>query len=295
MNRLKRNFFEGWYIKNSDGKNVIAFIPSYHVDNAGVLNASLQIISNDSVYSFRYAGNEFTFLKKPFFVKIGDSEFTDKGITVRAVNADTVIEADLTFGTLIPPKYDVMGPFSTFLMPNCRHSVLSLSHTVNGTIKINNKKYSFDNAKGYIESDSGRSFPEKYLWTQCETDAASVMLSIATVKTLSIKFLGTICIILYRGKEHRLASYLGAKVIFFDEKTAIIKQGKCSLTVNLLCAHPHNLDAPVDGLMKRIIKESPAATVRYVFKCDDNTIFDIVGTDAGFEYSDTDNITTKRE
>ena len=41
-----------------------------------------------------------------------------------------------------------------------------MKHNTSGEITLNGEKYNFDNGKGYIESDSGYSFPKNYSWVQ---------------------------------------------------------------------------------------------------------------------------------
>ena len=42
----------------------------------------------------------------------------------------------------------------------CYHGIVSMDHTVNGLIEINNEKIDFSEGRGYIEKDWGRSFPQ---------------------------------------------------------------------------------------------------------------------------------------
>ncbi|NCA66755.1 MAG: hypothetical protein EOM87_01680 [Clostridia bacterium] len=288
MNGLhfKRNYFEGWYFKQNNGEHTIVFIPSYHIDQKGKLNARLQLITDNSAHCFTFPAEKFHFEKKPFCAKIGGSVFSLKGASLNIDDAAYKITGELVFGNLTAPKYDIMGPFAFVPLLQCRHSLISLKHTVDGHIKINDSRFDFVNGQGYIEGDRGSSFPERYLWTQCNINDTAVMLSIATVRALSINFLGAICSIYYKDKEYRIASYLGAKVLEFSEKSASLKQGKMRFSVTQLSAAPQILHAPVDGMMGRLIRESPSCSVRYTFSIGNDTVFDIISPNAGFEYSD---------
>ena len=60
-----------------------------------------------------------------------------------------------------------IGAFAMIPFLECRHSVWSMRHTINGTLCINDQIFRFQNARGYWEGDEGRSFPRQYAWTQC--------------------------------------------------------------------------------------------------------------------------------
>lgn len=286
----KKNYFAGWYFKNMNENNTIAFIPSYHIDNKGKLSGSLQVITDDSSYNFEYLFNEFYLDNKNLFIKLGNSEFSERGINVNIKTDDIEIKGNLAYSALKPPKYDVMGPLCTVPFLQCRHWLLSFQHSVNGTLEINGKKYQFNDGIGYLEKDSGKSFPKKYLWTQCnikgENDC-TIMLSIATIKILFINFEGTICSIYFQGKEYRLATYLGAKIIENKQNYAKIKQGNLVFSAEQLTERAHDLKAPINGLMARTIRESLSCKVRYLLVKDEKVIFDLTSERAGFEYSDT--------
>ena len=45
-----KNYFEGWYFKNTNNKNGISFIPGINI-NEHEKKAFIQVITNDSSYS----------------------------------------------------------------------------------------------------------------------------------------------------------------------------------------------------------------------------------------------------
>lgn len=94
------------------------------------------------------------------------------------------VQGRVSFRSLTQLASDIMGPFRYVPFMECRHSVRSMSHQVDGYIVINGKRYVFKNALGYIEGDCGRSFPREYVWTQCHFEDAgpcSLMLSVADI------------------------------------------------------------------------------------------------------------------
>ena len=128
-----------------------------------------------------------------------------------------------------------MGPFRYVPFMECRHSVVSMKHTVNGSININGKAYSFDNAAGYIEGDRGYSFPKRYIWTQCIFENGSLMLSVADIPFGLFSFTGIIGIIHVNKKEYRFATYLRAKAVKIEKGEIIIKH----MRVHLVELHIH--------------------------------------------------------
>ena len=65
-------------------------------------------------------------------------------------------------------------------------------HSVSGSIWVNGREYSFEDGRGYWEGDRGRSFPKKYVWTQCSFPDGSLMLSAADIPLAGIHFTGVI-------------------------------------------------------------------------------------------------------
>ena len=76
---------------------------------------------------------------------------------------------------------------------------------------------------------------------------------------------GVIGVIRLNGKEHRLATYLGATAVRTDYPTVMVRQGGYRLCATLLEERTQPLLAPVDGQMNRTICESAACRAHYIF------------------------------
>ena len=137
---------------------------------------------------------------------------------------------------------------------------------------------------GYIEGDRGESFPREYLWTHCNYEENSIMLSVAEIPMLGRSFTGIIGFVYLKGKEYRIATYLGAKVVKMGNNFVEIKQGRFKLTAKLMKENSHKLNAPVGGCMSRLIKESVACEAEYSFSVSDKQILDFTTSNASFEY-----------
>ena len=194
---------------------------------------------------------------------------------------------NLEFDQWVRPRYGAMGPFRFCPFMQCRHKVVAMRARANGTIKLGGRVYNFENADGYIEGDCGKSFPQKYFWTQTHMDDLSIMASVAKIPYLGMRFTGTICIINAGGREYRLATYLGARVRVFEANMVVVKQWRTTLEITVENAtNMHPLNAPDDGNMSRTIHESVAATVRYKMTRGKRVVFDVVSTRAAYEYAE---------
>ena len=55
----KKSYFEGWYLKQQNQRDTLAFIPAWHVDRKGRAQASLQVIANQDCWSLDYPAEAF--------------------------------------------------------------------------------------------------------------------------------------------------------------------------------------------------------------------------------------------
>lgn len=222
--------------------------------------------------------------EKPLYVEIGDCIFSEKGITLEFQNNDLTLKGTLYFNDLSTIRYDIMGPFKFVTFMQCRHRVYSMCHKIDGEISVNNHFFKFENGIGYIEGDRGRSFPKKYIWTQCCFNNNSLMLSVADIPFLGIHFTGIIGVLWIDGKEYRIATYLGAKIKEISENTVTVKQGGFEFTAKLLKKKAQPLAAPTNGNMCRTIHESASCEAYYRFSHKEKTLCEFTTDKASFEF-----------
>ena len=273
--------FYGWYFKCQSDTQTLAVIPAIH--RAGRRRTcSIQFITDNAAWTVTFPGELFHGVGKN--ILIGKNQFGEKGIGLAIHTPRLVVKGKLNFGPLSPLKYDIMGPFSLVPFMECRHSVYSMRHSVCGTVYINGQEYSFKNACGYWEGDEGRSFPKEYVWTQCCFSGGSLMLSVADIPIGGIHFTGIISVILWKGKEYRLATYLGARTVKIGNGIVRIVQGDLELEARLLETSGHPLKAPMKGTMKRTIHENAACRAFYWFRKGKHTLFAFETNQASFEF-----------
>ena len=193
-------------------------IPAVHL-SAEKRTCSIQVITQKGSLYREFPVSRFRVNREKGIMKIGENLFSKKGIYLRFTTSESEeISGILRFGRFAEPKYDIMGPFSYIPGMECRHAVYSMKHTVNGEVKVNDQIFRFENDMGYMEGDSGTSFPDRYIWTQHFIPEGSVMLAAASIPLSGIRFTGTVGFLFYRNREYRFATYLGASVRKMGER-----------------------------------------------------------------------------
>lgn len=273
--------FYGWYLKCQSDTQTLAVIPAVH-KTRNKRTCSIQVITDDDAWTAMFPADSWKRTKGN--LSVGDNCFGEEGISLEIHTQQLTARGKLAFGPLSPLKYDIMGPFALVPFLECRHSVRSMRHSVKGTVCINGQDYSFRDAWGYWEGDRGRSFPKEYLWTQCCFSEGSIMLSVADIPMAGIHFTGMIGVVLWRGKEYRIATYLGARVVRLQNKMVRVIQGDLELEACLLAPSARPLKAPAKGDMVRTIHESASCRAFYRFRKEGRTLFAFETDRASFEF-----------
>lgn len=283
-------YFEGWYLKHQSGEGKsLALIPAFHADPGGRRSASLQVLAENGSWWLEYPEAAFQAEERRFQVRLGESWFSSRGVKVDVRQDGLTLQGELGYGPFTPVRKDIMGPFRFFAGMQCAHGILSMGHSLEGSLVLNGERLDFTGGTGYVETDRGRSFPSAYLWTQCAwpgPEGGSLMLAVAGVPLPVGSFTGCICAVIHRGREYRLATYRGAEIKAWSPSGAVIRQGRYRLDVELLEEGGQSLRAPVEGSMERTIHESLRAKVRYRFWRGEALLFQHVDPGASFEYSD---------
>lgn len=280
---MQKKQFEGWYFKQQCGGHTAAFIPARHRGPDGEETASLQIILDDRAWNVEIPAREFSVSQNPFTVQAGKSVFALTGCRIDCRVQGISFIGELQYSAPVLPCRDIMGPFRFVPAMQCRHSLLSLSHRVDGHLRLGDTVLQFNGGRGYIEGDRGRSFPSQYVWTHCGWEENCVMLSVADIPFCGSRFTGCISTVYFRGKEYRLATYLGARPERVNNREIILRQGSYCLRAQLVEERPLSLRAPRRGGMERIIRESPACRVHYSFEKNGKVLLSHTDDRAGFE------------
>lgn len=276
-----RNYFCGWYLRCQSDQQTLAVIPSVHRTKESKCCA-IQLITDTQSFQVSFPYSDFQ--KQGYQISIAGNRFGKEGITLDIHTPGLLATGFVRFGPFTPIQYDIMGPFRYVPFMQCRHSVYSMCHSVDGELTVNGTPYVFRDSVGYIEGDRGYSFPSKYVWTQYSFLDGTLMLSIADIPIGGFHFTGVIGIVLLRGKEYRLATYLGAKAVKIKAGEIIVRQGSFSLTVTPQKQSGHPLRAPINGAMARTIHEHPSRKVLYLFEENGIPLLALDAPNAAFEY-----------
>lgn len=272
--------FCGWYYRCQSERQTIALIPAVHTAG-GARSASLQIISGEGCRSISLpTGRVSASLPR---AELPGCVFREDRMRLDLHTAGLDAEGELRFAGRTPLRYDIMGPFRLVPAMECRHSVYSMRHRVYGRLSVDGTAYVFDGADGYIEGDRGRSFPRRYLWTQCFFGGGSLMLSVAEIPLGPARFTGVIGVVRTGGREWRLATYLGARVAAWDGGEVTVRQGGMILRAALLERGACRLRAPQNGVMSRLIRENAACRAHYELIRDGRTLLSLDADNAAFE------------
>lgn len=278
---MMKNYFWGYYFKCQSEAHTLAVIPALHCSGKA-RSCSIQLITREHNWGLTFPYDDFQ--KHGHAVAIGPNHFGPQGLQLQMEAPGLAVRGQLYFGPLQPIRYDIMGPFSCVPFLECRHSIFSMGHTVNGNLRINGRDFPFSNGRGYWEGDRGGSFPRRYAWTHCFFTEGSLMLSVAEIPLGIFRFTGLIGVISWQGREYRLATYLGARVLRLQAGEIIVRQGPYLLTVRLLEPAPRPLLAPNAGAMTRTIRESAACRASYLFQKNGAALFQFETDSASFEY-----------
>lgn len=269
---IMSDYFYGWYFRCQGGDGTLVVIPAVHRAN-GKWSCSVQVITEWGSWKKDYPIRQFRINRKKGIMQIGENVFSRREIRLKIAGNFWQIQGILRFGPFTVPGYDIMGPFRFVPGMECRHAVYSMEHCVNGELEVNGQRLKFCGGRGYMEGDSGRSFPEKYVWTQHFFDEGSIMLAAASIPLMRFCFTGTTGILLRRGKEYRFATYLGASVRRMSAGELRIRQGKYTLRVCLPENQGKELKAPNSGKMSRRIREDISCGAEYILTYEDRTLW----------------------
>lgn len=276
---MRQAHFEGWYYKQRGADGTVALVAARHRDETGAAAASLQVVTDAGAWNVPFPASAMEMNGSR--VRLENSALSGRGLSLD-VRADGLrAKGALRFGPLAPPRGDVMGPFRFGMA--CRHAVASMRHRVDGALEINGRRYAFDGGAGYIEGDRGTSFPRRYVWTHADWEGNGLMLSVADVPLCGLSFVGCVGFLYLNGRETRIATYRGARVLRADGDSALVRQGNLTLSVEAAERRTLGLLAPVNGGMTRTIRESASCPVHYRCAIGKETLFDFVCNHASFE------------
>ena len=203
-NKKTKKYFEGWYFKmvSQDELSILSVIPGISISEDGsTKHAFIQIIDGKTAETeyVNFSIEDFYYSKDDFFVRIGDNYFSKDSLILDIQGVDLSVIGKIYMNNITElraerskKKQKIMGWYYKVPFMECYHGVVSLNHDLNGEIKVNNRIFSFDNGKGYIEKDWGKSMPSSWIWIQTnnfKNSNSSIMLSVAKIPWLGFLLL----------------------------------------------------------------------------------------------------------
>jgi hypothetical protein len=297
----KKIFFEGWFFKIVDHakKNCYAFIPGISLGDDP--HAFIQILDGQTHQSDyrRFPMQDFKASSKKLEIQIGDNIFTETYFESNIETANRFISGRIDFDQLTswPVKLispGAMGWYAFVPFMECFHGVVSFDHVIQGTLSINGNKIEFDNGRGYIEKDWGRSFPSAYIWIQSnhfEQPGISLIVSVAKIPWLTGAFRGFIIGLLLDDKLYRFATYSGARLHYLRMNDSLVElsvsDGKFLLSIEAVRSDCGLLHAPYKMNMLKRVSETLSSEVKIdlyqVNKNEKDLIFTGTGNPAGLD------------
>jgi hypothetical protein len=294
----KPPFFEGWYYKivNQDGSQRFAIIPGVILGANG--HAFIQLLNGSSGQSLYYTFplKEFRASPEHFEVIIGENRFTNETISLQIIDQEQRLQGELNFPDISPWPVTlfspgIMGWYAWVPRMETYHGVVSLDHSIQGSLNINADKIDFNHGRGYTEKDWGASFPEAYIWFQTnhfDVPGISLTASVAIIPWIKNAFRGFIIGFWYQGKLYRFATYTGAKLekmqTYPDRFRWTVKDSRYRLETNTSRAGGGLLRGPNTIEMGKRINETMSSQVEVrLSTLSGETIFSGVGRYAGLE------------
>lgn len=271
------SFFEGWYFKHQTDAHTLILIPAFHCDQRGRTSGSMQVILDDASHYVTFSPQDFEAETGRLHIRLGQSIFSEKGCRIHLDAPGLKLRGHLYYGSFQKPFRSFMGPFARLPLP-CYHEVLSLFHNLRGRILVNGEIWDFSGGFGYLEKDWGHSFPDSYLWLQCsqkeQSRADSFLLTIAGLGDSAHPLKACSSLILHKGKQYRLSTWQGARLLRYNGRRIALRQGRYLLQVILppgsgrsLSAEESTdssvpLKAPLAGKLERTIQEKARCPMR---------------------------------
>jgi tocopherol cyclase len=219
-------YFEGWYFKLVDPTEryryaVIATI--FKTQGQDTPHAFVQV--NDNIHGqmqyVRYPLRDFHAAEDQFAVHIGPNYFAADELRLNLATDDLTLRGELHFRetqpwpmTLLAPG--AMGWYAWVPRMECYQGVVSLDHTIDGTLTIAGEDVDFTKGRGYTEKTWGQSFPIAWIWLQSnhfETPGTSLFGAISMIPWIGRTFRGFTVGLLHHGILYRFATYTGAETV----------------------------------------------------------------------------------
>lgn len=273
-----KKYFEGWYFKlvSKEEDSIYALIPgvSYGIDG-NKPHAFIQLIDGINCKSLyqTYDIKDFRYSKDDLQLWIGPNYFSLGEIDIALTSDSLSLKGKLSFENAAPWPVSafspgIMGWYAFVPFMECYHGIISMKHSIGGSLKINNKSVDFTGGRGYMEKDWGRSFPSSWIWMQSnyfKNPSVSFTASIARIPWFGKFFTGVIAGLSIDGKLYKFATYTGSRLERLSHQSGNvslrIRDKHMYLDILTRESSSGKLYSPRNGEMEGIIDESMSAYI----------------------------------
>lgn len=112
---MTERYFCGWYFKCQAPAGSLALIPAVHAGGG-----SLQLITDEGSWNVPFAPEQCAVSAARPRAVLGRNVFCEKGLRLAVNQPDLRAKGQVRFGPLLPPAWDVMGPFCAVPFLQCR-------------------------------------------------------------------------------------------------------------------------------------------------------------------------------
>lgn len=222
--KLKRSrFFECWEHKliSEDGQDILIVIGVIILGKEKLCYNEVIDGKSGKSYLVKYPINDYK--PKNNECRYANTTFSKDGIELNLEDDEFRISGRITFGDLKKFPSNIFSPglmsyYSFLPFMESYFSLISLHHSINGKITINNNVYNFDNGSSYIEKGWGKKFPDSWLMIHCNTfteSNSSFFLTASPVKVLGATIIGIQCYIMDGEKLINFSTYKKGKITQF--------------------------------------------------------------------------------
>ena len=292
-----KRYFEGWYFKiiNDAENKAFAIIPGIAMNESGEKQAFIQVLDGKKLTAeyFKFDAEEFDIKPGKFELRLKDNLFSREKIRLNLPG----FKGELKFENQVgwPNEWyspGIMGPYAFVPFMECYHGILSMDHSIEGQLRINEEEVGFTGGRGYMEKDWGQSFPSAYFWMQTNhfsTPGISLKASVAKIPWLRSSFVGFIAGLWWEGQLIQFTTYNSSHLrkSYADSKNVELIMDNPRYRLEIL-AHRQaatELASPILGFMDGRISESMTSEIEVQLydKKKNKILFIDTGRNAGLE------------
>ena len=224
-NLKRRRFFECWEHKliSNDGQDILIVIGVLILGKDRLCYNEIIDGKTGANYLVKYPIDQYKPSKTSMECQYATTRFSKEGIDLSIKNDTLSINGKITFGEFkaFPSSKlspGLMGYFSFIPFMESYFKLVSLHHSINGKITINDKIYNFDKGSSYIEKGWGKKFPDSWLMIHCNTFTepdTSFFVTFSPVKIIGTTIIGIQCFIMYNNEIINFSTYNNGKITLF--------------------------------------------------------------------------------